>query len=419
MFGEFAVNTGYRSDLGLSEAVSAITRNLEEAYLALVKDPRLYSCGLEQASSVIAQRCANALSLNSVSIWLLSEDKTKLVSQAESSLAINSTHNDLALAVNDIALYFDTLCSEDIVTVSDALADARVRVFYDTNIESQAYYSILDSVIRHQGEGVGLLRFEFHGEEKLWNSEERLFIASVADLVSQRMRMHDLAQSEESYESLFRYTNEGIIIFEGPAFIKVNPAACKIFGGTVEELIGKSPIELSPEFQKDGQPSAEKAMAYIQACLAGEPQNFEWTQCRLDGSEFTADITLNAVRLRGEDTLFALVRDISAKKEAERIGALAQAEIEYRAAHDSLTGLQNREQLHSYVDKLIARANEEDSALELALLLFDLNRFKEINDTLGHATGDKVLIKLADLLRGPVESNGGGLFRLVSVVGSL
>src|SRR5690606_11835349 len=66
------------------------------------------------------------------------------------------------------------------------------------------------------------------------------------------------------------------------------------------------------------------------------------------------------------------------------------------AAHDSLTGLPNRRQLHERMAAELARTTRTGT---VALLLLDLDHFKEINDTLGHAAGDRVLVEVADRLR--------------------
>ncbi len=74
-----------------------------------------------------------------------------------------------------------------------------------------------------------------------------------------------------------------------------------------------------------------------------------------------------------------------------------QQALQYQATHDTLTGLANRFLLHTTIDKLITHSLETDNPL--ALLLIDLDRFKEINDTLGHEAGDKVLLCTAERIR--------------------
>ena len=91
------------------------------------------------------------------------------------------------------------------------------------------------------------------------------------------------------------------------------------------------------------------------------------------------------------------MRDISVRKrEAEK--------IRYMAEHDTLTGLANRNKLHEQLDTTLAEAKAEKR--EVALLMIDLDKFKQINDTLGHACGDQLLCGVAARLNDLVEGAG-------------
>ena len=84
--------------------------------------------------------------------------------------------------------------------------------------------------------------------------------------------------------------------------------------------------------------------------------------------------------------IYVAVKDISQVKHAE-------AQIQYQLSHDNLTGLMNREQFISEVDAAIAAANIDQQPF--MLLFFDLDRFKIINDSLGHDIGDRLLQAIA------------------------
>ena len=387
---------------------------LDEAYIALVKDSRVYNPeSLTECLSYIARMCAEALSVNRASVWLLSTDQSQLECL---TLYCTTTNNNIGkyTTIDAVAFpdYFEAVSTHRVIDAHDVYNDSRTRELKDSYLIPLDVRSLLDVALRHQGQWQGILCIEMVGEQRTWTRDEQSFVASVSDLISQRLIVAELARSEANYKSIFNYTSDGIIIFGRGLFVDVNPAMCEMFRGTPDQIIGKTPIYFSPELQEDGQTSEQKAMEYMQACLAGTPQNFEWIHQRLDGTKFNVEVTLNAVKLADENTLFALVRDITTKKEAELIARKAQAEIEYQASHDSLTGLLNRDQLHKHSNNLIDTPSNQETSLEIALMLFDLNRFKEVNDTLGHATGDQVLINITDLLSPKITQHDGQLFRL-------
>lgn len=387
---------------------------LDDTYISLVENKGIYDSPLHESASEIVRQCANALTVSRASVWLLSEDQSEL-----QCLSLYIRDSDSFENVNPIDLayfpsYFQALESSRFIDADDALTDPRTKELADSYLAPIGVKSMLDATLRRDGVFQGVLCVENTGSHHFWTNKEKAFVASVADLLSQTLILEQLKRSEARYKAVIDSSSEGVMLYNGEnrTFQDMNPAALKMFGATADEMIGKSPIDVSPSHQCDGQPSALKAIKYIEACLNGSTQNFEWRHSRIDGSEFDVEITLNAVKLSGEDTLFALIRDISEKKEIEKKRQLAQEKLTYRAEHDSLTGLLNRNQLHTHVNSLIAEAKSQQSIVNIALLLFDLNRFKEINDTLGHAAGDKVLQKLAKLLNQHIENAGGCLFRL-------
>lgn len=127
---------------------------------------------------------------------------------------------------------------------------------------------------------------------------------------------------------------------------------------------------------------------------------------KLIGAEWdvTSDVLLNETLMRE--------RQLTESKNAEL--NLAKAHIEYAALHDSLTGLPNRR----YLDELLAETGEPDR--HTALLHLDLDRFKQINDTLGHAAGDAMLVHASKVIKANVGRNdfvariGGDEFVVVS-----
>ena len=92
----------------------------------------------------------------------------------------------------------------------------------------------------------------------------------------------------------------------------------ELFGCTSGQIIGKSPVEFSPPKQPDGESSERKAQEKIKQAFEGQPQFFEWQYIKYDGTPFDVEVSLNLMELGDESFLQAIVRDITARKVAER-----------------------------------------------------------------------------------------------------
>ena len=126
--------------------------------------------------------------------------------------------------------------------------------------------------------------------------------------------------AESKYKTLYEESREAIFILDNKDFINGNPAAVKLFGFKDEEELKQSnPIEISPEYQPDGQKSAIKIIKMLELTYEKGTNFFEWKHALKNGREFDATVLLNIIDINGKILLQAAVRDISAQKKAEKL----------------------------------------------------------------------------------------------------
>ncbi|MFA7281632.1 MAG: EAL domain-containing protein [Sterolibacterium sp.] len=207
--------------------------------------------------------------------------------------------------------------------------------------------------------------------------------------IKQKNFAAQMSSNELKYRQLFEQANDGIFLQDETGFVDCNHHGARMYGLTKEQLIGRSPAELCPERQPNGRLSAEMAGERIAAAMKGEVTHFEWQALQADGTTLDVEISLSLVVMNGKNYLQAIVRDITARRQAEE-------EIKHLAFYDPLTQLPNRRLL---LDRLKqALASSQRNRRFGALLFIDLDNFKTLNDTLGHHIGDLLLQQVAERL---------------------
>jgi len=208
----------------------------------------------------------------------------------------------------------------------------------------------------------------------------------------------EVQKQKDTFQTLFEKASDGILIMGDEEVIECNEQAVKMFGYTSkEELMHISPRALSPKFQPDGNFSSEKIKEMVALARREKGYQFEWLNQKKSGETFFSEVTLTPIILNEEDVLHIVIRDISEKKKAEKKLIEQKNFLHYQAHHDELTGLPNRTLFNDRLEHGIEMCKRQGSLL--ALLFIDLDHFKQINDSLGHQVGDKVLKIVAERLK--------------------
>ena len=201
--------------------------------------------------------------------------------------------------------------------------------------------------------------------------------------------------TEARLAGLLGIAPDAVIAADGEHRIIVfNRGAEKIFGYAAAEIVGR-PLETLIPARLTGnhrQQVAEYAQGQDHARYMGGRSGL--VGLRKDGTEFPAEASISILQEETGQVFFAVLRDVTEKKRAAQ-------ELEYLASHDSLTALPNRS---LFTDRL-AHAMELSERAEklMALLFIDLDGFKQVNDSLGHAMGDEMLRAVAQRLQQAVR----------------
>ncbi|MCL4313019.1 MAG: PAS domain S-box protein [Actinobacteria bacterium] len=232
---------------------------------------------------------------------------------------------------------------------------------------------------------------EFPMDTVLWSTGEgksKRFHAFMAD-ITERVATHRL------WEQIIDSGPEATLLVDDQGVVQLaNREATAVFGYSKEEMIGLSVEMLIPERYR-------KEHIVDREIYARDPQRREMGSRRdiyarrKDGGEFPAEVSLSP--FQGPDGMLVtvVVRDVTARRQAEE-------QLTYQALHDSLTGLANRALLMDRLAQAIASRGRNPRPL--AVLFLDLDRFKFVNDTLGHGAGDELLIEVSTRLRNGVRA---------------
>lgn len=213
---------------------------------------------------------------------------------------------------------------------------------------------------------------------------------SAVRLSGTNMDLSERKRTEERLHqaaAVFETTREGVIVTDANRLIiMVNNAFCDITGYAEAEVVGKGPGILrsgrhSPEFYET---------MWTSIAIAGHWQGEIWNR-RKNGEIYPQLLSISEVR----NGAGAVINYVGVFADVSQIKA-SETKLEFLAHHDPLTQLPNRLLLRSHLEHGMRAAQRENS--RLALLMLDLDRFKDVNDSFGHGAGDELLQQVAERL---------------------
>jgi diguanylate cyclase (GGDEF)-like protein/PAS domain S-box-containing protein len=206
----------------------------------------------------------------------------------------------------------------------------------------------------------------------------RAVVVNFVDITDQVTARQELAESEETFRLLFASNPQPMWVCDAKSFLflEVNEATVRHYGYDRAHFLcmGLDDIEAEETFRSRPELAKQASRRHRLA----------------DGRVIVVELSSNALAFRGQVALLMSAQDVT-----DRV--VLEEQLRHQAFHDPLTDLANRALFADRVEHALARLARGDT--ELAVMLFDLDAFKTVNDSLGHSAGDALLVAVAQRLR--------------------
>jgi diguanylate cyclase (GGDEF)-like protein/PAS domain S-box-containing protein len=242
---------------------------------------------------------------------------------------------------------------------------------------------------------------------ELWNVP-KYFVAfgMILTLLEEQKRGAD-ARSQE-YRVLFEDNPYPMWIFDTDTlqFLAVNDSAVTRYGYSAEEFRKMTLRDIRPADEVGAMEQTLAKAGNNESVLVTGP----WTHILRDGRRIKVEVSAHTIQFEGRQARFSLVQDVTERQELHH-------RLVHQAHHDMLTGLPNRVLLLDRMEQALASAARRGK--KAAVMCLDIDRFKQVNDTYGHAVGDVCLTQVADRLKSrlraedTVARSGGEEFTVV------
>lgn len=251
------------------------------------------------------------------------------------------------------------------------------------------------------GRSAGFLSFSTTRSPKRWSLEDIALFTITGEMLTSALERKNaelaLRGSEDKFRELFNNANDAIFLFgisqEGVIgkFVEVNDRACHKTGFTRAELLQMTPYDMAAPEDINDMPKLFKKL------VEQGHVTYEKASVSKDGYKIPFEVNSHVFTWNGQKMAQAIARDVSERKRAEET-------IRRQAYYDILTNLPNRTLFKDRLEQAMKTAHRNKQPL--CVMMLDLDRFKTINETLGHQIGDKLLIGVADRLLSILADNG-------------
>jgi len=213
-------------------------------------------------------------------------------------------------------------------------------------------------------------------------------ILTCVEITEKKLLEKKLELNRKRFKAVIEAAYDGIVSIDTQQNIQlINQAAKEMFGVTNEKLVGQSIETLIPQRFRGNH--GQYVHSFCDSPVMSRPMQERTTVLglRKDGVEFPAEITIAKIQVGSETEMTAVIRDIS-----ERSKLID--ELQHAAITDPLTNIYNRRHAERILNREMIRINRFNRLM--TVVLFDLDHFKNINDTYGHEKGDKVLMAVVE-----------------------
>jgi diguanylate cyclase (GGDEF)-like protein/PAS domain S-box-containing protein len=225
-------------------------------------------------------------------------------------------------------------------------------------------------------------------------------IGILMDITDRRLAEEALKQSELRYRDLFQNAHDLVYTTDLRGyFTSINKAAEKVTGYSSEEILRMNISQvIAPDYLEIAEKMTKRKLSGAQATV------YELDIRARDGRRIALEVSSRVLVKDGLPVAIqGICRDITERKRSELALKMSEEALRQQTLHDALSGLPNRTLLHERLEQSILNSRRTGSPF--ALLLMDLDRFKEINDTFGHHYGDLLLQLLGQRLQGDIRES--------------